>query len=124
MENNSSPLIGGWPIMECRAASIFSLSRILRQFPGLCTVETCFSKNAFKDLTVQMFKCQRANTTKGLLTVQSSFTPPLNVSVSKSDISHLLPVLLSSSTSQQYTVKLVLSFKIQVWYSWCLVLGC
>ena len=45
------------------------------------------------DLRVQMFKCQRANTTKGLLTLQSCFTPPLNVSVSKSDISHLLPRL-------------------------------
>ena len=52
------------------------------------------------DLRVRMFKCQRANTTKGLLTLQSCFTPPLNVSVSKSDISHLLPrlpLLLPSS---------------------------
>ena len=56
------------------------------------------------DLRVQMFKCQRANTTKGLLTLQSCFTPPLNVSVSKSDIFHLLPFFLFSSTrpSHQY----------------------
>ena len=53
-----------------------------------------------QDLPVQMSKCQRANSTKGLLRLQSCFTPPLNVSVSKSDISHLLPLLLSSCSHQ------------------------
>ena len=62
----------------------------------ICVVFFQFSNVHSKmplDLRVQMFKCQRANTTKGLLTLQSCFTPPLNVSVSKSDISHLLPRL-------------------------------